>query len=99
MSALSPDEPPGAAHRAKRAVTPQDFRQKDFRQSLWPKLARALEAFFINRTKHAVPEIELRRSRYEIKRCRRLMLAAAPTEVTAARAASRRAAHASGARS
>ncbi len=95
MSALSPDEPPGAAHRAKRAVTPQDFRQK----GLWPKLARALEAFFINRTKHAVPEIELRRSRYEIKRCRRLMLAAAPTEVTAARAASRRAAHASGARS
>ena len=92
MSALSPDEPPGAANRE---VKPQGFRPKGF----WPKLARALEAFFINRTKHAVPEIELRRSRYEIKRCRRLMLAAAPAEVTAARAASRRAAHASGARS
>ena len=97
MSALSPDEPPSAANRE---VTPQDFRQQGFRQNgFWPKLAQALDAFFINRTKHAVPEIELRRSRYEIKRCRRLMLAAAPTEVTAAHAASRRAAHASGARS
>jgi hypothetical protein len=92
MSALSPDEPPSAANRE---VTPRGFRPK----GLWPKLAQALEAFFIARTKHAVPEIELRRSRYEIKRCRRLMLAAAPAEVTAASAASRRAAHASGARS
>jgi len=92
MSALSPDEPPSAANRA---VTPQGFRQKGF----WAKLAQALEAAFINRTKHAVPEIELRRARHEIKRCRRLMLAAAPAGLTAAHTASRPAAHASGARS
>lgn len=97
MSAVSPDEPPGAAHRA---AMPQGFRQKGFRQKgFWPKLAQALDTFFINRAKHAVPEIELRRSRYEIKRCRRLMLAAAPAEVTAAHAASRRTAHARDARS
>ncbi len=95
MSAVSPDEPPGAADRA---VTARGFRQAGFRQAgFWQGLAQALEAAFINRAKHAVPEIELRRSRYEIKRCRRLMLAAAPTEV-AADAASRRAAHKSGAR-
>jgi hypothetical protein len=86
MSAVSPDEPPSAANAA---TTPQGF---------WHRLAQALEAAVVSRTKHAVPEIELRRSRYEIKRCRRLMLAAAPAEVTAAHAASHRAAHAGGAR-
>ncbi len=90
MSAISSDEPPSAADRT--AVL-QGFQQRGF----WHNLAQALEAAFVNRTRHAVPEIELRRSRYEIKRCRRLMLAAAPRDVGAAHASSRRAAQAGGA--
>ena len=39
----------------------------------WQKVAQTLDAYFADRTKRAVPEITLRRSRHEIARCRRLM--------------------------
>ena len=64
MSALSPDEPPSAA---KREVTPQGVPQKKVRSAgkrVFGQSGQALKPFFIARTKHAVPEIELRRSRY-----------------------------------
>jgi hypothetical protein len=39
----------------------------------WQRFAQALDAYFVDRTKRAVPEITLRRSKHEIARCRRLM--------------------------
>lgn len=48
----------------------------------WRKLAQALDQYFADRTRRAVPEITLRRSKHEVARCRRLMLknAMAPAE-------------------
>lgn len=39
----------------------------------WRRLAKMLDAYLIDRTKRAVPEVALRRSRFELARCRRLM--------------------------
>jgi hypothetical protein len=41
--------------------------------NFWQRLAEALDAYFVNRTKRAVPEAALRRSKHEVARCRRLM--------------------------
>jgi hypothetical protein len=35
--------------------------------------ARSLDAYFAGRTRQAVPEVTLRRSKHEIARCRRLV--------------------------
>ena len=60
MSVIPADEPPGAALTAKRG-------------SVWQRLAQSLDAYFVDRSKRAVPGITLRRSKYDIERCRRLM--------------------------
>ena len=39
----------------------------------WQRLARALDASFANRSKRVMPVEELRRSRRDIERCRRLL--------------------------
>jgi len=61
MSVIPADEPPGATNGAAK---PRGF---------WQRLAQALDEFFVDRTKRAVPEITLRRSKHDIDRCRRLM--------------------------
>ncbi len=43
------------------------------RSGLWRRLAQALDRHFADRSKRAVPAVTLRRSRYDIERCRRLM--------------------------
>lgn len=60
MSVIPVDKPPGAAG----AVKPGGF---------WQWLARAIDEYFVDRTKRVVPETTLRRSRHEINRCRRLI--------------------------
>ena len=60
MSVNPVDEPPGA-----RAGAAQ--------QSFWQRLAQALDAYFVDRTKRAVPEITLRRCKHDVDRLRRLM--------------------------
>jgi hypothetical protein len=71
MSALLADEPPS---NADRALKPPGF---------WLRLAQAVDQLFVNRTRRAVPEHTLRRSRQEVQRCRRLMLKGAPSPITA----------------
>ena len=61
MSVIPVDEPPGAAISA---AEPRSF---------WQRLAQALDEYFVDRTKRAVPEITLRRSKHDIDRLRRLM--------------------------
>jgi hypothetical protein len=39
----------------------------------WQRFAQALDAYFADRTKQAMPAIALRRSKHEIARCRRLI--------------------------
>jgi hypothetical protein len=48
----------------------------------WKRFAQALDAYLAERTKRAVPEITLRRSRHEIARCRRLMHKREATPIT-----------------
>ena len=71
MSVIPVDEPPDVAERALKLP------------SFWQRLAQALDALFVDRTRRAVPEHTLRRSRHEIQRCRRLMLKGAPAPVAA----------------
>lgn len=71
MSITPVDEPPSIAGRAAA------------RPGFWCRLARALDDFFVDRTKRAVSEATLRRSRQEIQRCRRLMLKGAMAPVPA----------------
>ena len=54
-------------------------------QGFWQTLARSLDAYFAGRTRWAVPEVTLRRSKHEIARCRRLAhrRVAAPLEANA----------------
>jgi hypothetical protein len=40
---------------------------------IWRSLAQALDAYFVDRTKRAVPEIRLRRAKQEVARCRMLV--------------------------
>ena len=60
MSVIPVDEPPGA-----RAGAAQ--------QRFWQRFAQALDAYFVDRTKRAVPEITLRRCKHDVDRLRRLM--------------------------
>ena len=60
MSVIPVDEPPGAETSATR-------------RSFWQRLAQALDAYFVDRTKRAVPEITLRRCKHDVDRLRRLM--------------------------
>jgi hypothetical protein len=60
MSVIPVDEPPGAGTSAAR-------------WSFWQRLAQTLDAYFVDRTKSAVPEITLRRCKHDIDRLRRLM--------------------------
>ena len=39
----------------------------------WRRLALALDEYFVNRARCAVPQAALRRSRQDFERCRRLM--------------------------
>jgi hypothetical protein len=45
--------------------------QKSF--GFWRRLERALDEYFVNRARWAVPQATLRRSRQDFERCRRLM--------------------------
>jgi hypothetical protein len=67
MRAIPADAPRTAAQGAAK---PDGF---------WQRLAQALDAYFVDRTKWAVPDATFRRSRHEIDRCRRLMLKGALT--------------------
>jgi hypothetical protein len=60
MSVVPVDEPPGA----RTSSAPRSF---------WQRLAQALDAYFVDRTKRAVPEITLRRCKHDVDRLRRLM--------------------------
>ena len=60
MSVIPVDEPPGAGTSAAR-------------WSFWQRLAQTLDAYFVDRTKSAVPEITLRRCKHDVDRLRRLM--------------------------
>lgn len=61
MSVISIDQPPGAgAHAAKR-------------DSVWQRVAHALDAYLVDRSRRAMPAATLRRSKHDIDRCRRLM--------------------------
>ncbi len=62
MRVAPADKPPGAASGAAK---PRGF---------WQRLAQALDAYFVDRTRRAVPDATFRRSRHEIDRCRRLMV-------------------------
>jgi len=55
-------------------------------QGFWQTLARSLDAYFAGRSRRAVPEVTLRRSKHEIARCRRLAhkRVAAPIEANVA---------------
>ena len=47
-------------------------------EGIWQHLAKALEAYFARRRKGAVSATLLRRSSYELARCRRLMHRSGP---------------------
>jgi hypothetical protein len=61
MSIIPVDEAPRAGNGATK---PPDF---------WQSLAEALDAYFVDRSRRAVPAIALRRSKHDVDRCRRLM--------------------------
>lgn len=61
MSIIPVDEPPGAANGTTK---PGGF---------WQRLAQAVDEHFVDRTKRAVPEASLRRSKQDIDRFRRLL--------------------------
>ena len=61
MSVIPNDKPPGAATGATK------------REGFWPRLAQALDAYLVDRSRRAVPATMLRRSKHDIARCRRLM--------------------------
>jgi hypothetical protein len=63
MSAIPPDQRPTSG------AAPEGF---------WQHLARALEAYFAGRRNGAVSATLLRRSSYELARCRRLMHRSGP---------------------
>ena len=42
-------------------------------QTFWQRIAQSLDQLVVNRSRHAVPAIALRRSKYEFARCRRLL--------------------------
>ena len=50
-----------------------DARADAAKRNFWQRLARTLDAYFVDRTKRAVPEITLRRCKHDVDRLRRLM--------------------------
>jgi hypothetical protein len=48
------------------------------RPGIWQRLAQALDAYVVNRTKQAVSEIILPRAKREVALCRRLMHKTSP---------------------
>lgn len=61
MRVIPVEEPAGAVNRA---ANPRRF---------WQRLACALDAYFVDRSRRAVSAAMLRRSKHEADRCRRLM--------------------------
>ena len=61
MRVIPVDKPSGAVGGSAK---PRGF---------WQTLAQALDAYLVDRTRRAVPDVTFRRSRHEIERCRRLM--------------------------
>jgi len=59
MSVIPVDDHSGAADGAAKP-------------GFWQRFARALDEYFIDRTKRAVPELALRRCRQDVSRVRRL---------------------------
>ena len=43
------------------------------KQGVWRRLAQAIDAYCIQRSKRIVPDVTLRRSKREIARCRQIM--------------------------
>jgi hypothetical protein len=62
---------------------------------LWQRLAHMLDRLVVSRTKRAVPESVLRRSKHDIDRCRRLMhdRSAGAADIGTNRVSPRRTAH------
>jgi hypothetical protein len=67
MRVISVDQSPGVVHDAARP------------RSFWQRLAQTLDNYLAEQTKRALPDAAFRRSRYEVDRCRRLMLKGALT--------------------
>jgi len=42
-------------------------------QTFWQRLAQSLDRLVVNRSRQAVPAVALRRSKYELRRCRRML--------------------------
>jgi hypothetical protein len=63
--------------------------------TFWQRIAQSIDTLVANRTKRTVPQIVLRRSQYDLDRCRRLILraATAPAPVTLGGVQVRRARH------
>ncbi len=72
MSVIPSNTAPGAANGAAK---PHGF--------FWQRLAQALDELAVCRTRRAVPEMALRRSKHDINRYRRLMLKSAVAPVGA----------------
>jgi len=70
MSVIPVDDHSGAADSAARP-------------GFWQRFARALDEYFIDRTKRAVPELALRRCRQDVSRVRRLAKRSATATVEA----------------
>ncbi len=49
------------------------FRRRQKSIGFWRRLALALDGYFVDRAKWALPQATLRRSRQDFERCRRLM--------------------------
>lgn len=71
MGVIAIDPASGAANRA---AEPQTF---------WQRIVHALDRFVVCRSQRVVPAIILRRSKYDLDRCRRLMLQGSISPVTA----------------
>jgi hypothetical protein len=67
MRVIPVDQSPGAVDDAARP------------RSFWQRLAQTLDNYLAEQTKRTVPDAAFRRSRYEVDRCRRLMLKGALT--------------------
>jgi hypothetical protein len=75
MSVSPIDELPGAACDATR------------REGFWQRLARSVDRHFADRSRRAVSPTAVRRSKYDIRRCRRLLDKSAPASAGARQAA------------
>lgn len=62
-----------ASSAANRAGEPQTF---------WQRISQALDRFVVCRSQRVVPAVALRRSKYDLDRCRRLMLQGSISPVT-----------------